>query len=353
VSIDSRLTKLTPALTARERGVLLLKALKGELEEDPAWRSTMPRDQYADFNHYIALMNTANISVAHVVTFVEEEAEKAELVLCWLMSLRLWEVNLAAIEFEASLLAREPVTESEHKRLLKKAADEYLSVSEAGERLAETARAWSDDDLEDLPGLQERFVKDDAWRRLCREGADEVRAAVAAGEVEARGRGSSLRVRQGSLDAWLGRPLRPYPEWAGGYEVRPDSEADLVEQDRQTLGHLRRTTTDLTFAEVEGERFGLSTMIEGLEKRLRNVLPLRWRDARTAEVVLDQIAAEFGGEDPLKPATREALEAAKATLRGCADYFKRLGPEVELREPTEEDLALGQELLEKGRRLFG
>jgi hypothetical protein len=296
MSLDGRLNKLTGALSARERGILLLKSLKGELEEDPAWRASMPRDQRADFNRYIALINTANVHVAHLVTFVEKEVEKVELLMSWLLTLRLWQASLAEIAFCASVLAREPVTEEEHRRLVEEASAQYLTLAQAGRHVAEVLHRWTDDDLEEALGVKDLVVKDEAMERLCREAQDEVRQAVAAGEVEARGRGSGLRVRFGSLEEWLGREPRAYPEWAGGYEVRPGGL--LVDQDRRLLEHLRRATSEARFAEVEGESIDLDTLIETLEARLRNLIPLRWRDARTAETVLEKVAREFEGEDP-------------------------------------------------------
>jgi hypothetical protein len=53
MSIDARLGKLMPALSAQERAILILRSLKEKTPEDPLWRSTMPREQAAEFNRLI------------------------------------------------------------------------------------------------------------------------------------------------------------------------------------------------------------------------------------------------------------------------------------------------------------
>ena len=45
MSDDCRLRKLMGALTARERGILVMRSLRDETEEDPNIRATMPADQ--------------------------------------------------------------------------------------------------------------------------------------------------------------------------------------------------------------------------------------------------------------------------------------------------------------------
>jgi hypothetical protein len=61
MTIATRFTRLTHTLTAKERGVLVLGSLKSKTPEDPAWRATMPREQTAEFNRLIVLMNACNM----------------------------------------------------------------------------------------------------------------------------------------------------------------------------------------------------------------------------------------------------------------------------------------------------
>lgn len=73
---DRRLNKLYPALTARERAILVLQAMKEGREENPRVRSTMPSFQIREFNRYIGLMNAANFTlgvyVGHLAHLVEQ-----------------------------------------------------------------------------------------------------------------------------------------------------------------------------------------------------------------------------------------------------------------------------------------
>ena len=61
---DARLDRLHAGLTARERVLLLHRALLAAERADPAIRATMPREQGREFNHYVALAN----GVLHVIT---------------------------------------------------------------------------------------------------------------------------------------------------------------------------------------------------------------------------------------------------------------------------------------------
>ena len=69
--LDSRLNRLIPTLTATERAVLVLRALKEKREEDPSWRATMPPDQTRVFSNLIGLMNACNIQVAAAILVLE------------------------------------------------------------------------------------------------------------------------------------------------------------------------------------------------------------------------------------------------------------------------------------------
>ena len=60
MSIDARLNKLMPALTARERAILILRSWKEKTPEDPLWRLTLPQNQATEFSRLIDLMNAVN-----------------------------------------------------------------------------------------------------------------------------------------------------------------------------------------------------------------------------------------------------------------------------------------------------
>ncbi len=79
MSIDARLSRLSPGLSARERAILVLKSWKDGTPEDPAWRRTMPNDQAREFNRLIDLMNSINIRLGGYVAVLRQNVECVEL----------------------------------------------------------------------------------------------------------------------------------------------------------------------------------------------------------------------------------------------------------------------------------
>ncbi len=64
-----------------------------------------------------------------------------------------------------------------------------------------------------------------------------------------------------------------------------------------------------------------------------------WVELRCAEIVLDDIAAEFRVEDALRPQYRELLDGTRARLQSASEQLEYLRMRVVLREPFEEELA--------------
>ncbi len=86
------------------------------------------------------------------------------------------------------------------------------------------------------------------------------------------------------------------------------------------------------------DSLALADIAGAFEDRVRSGIELRWTDLRLVETVVEEIAAEFDGEDPLGPKTREAIDATRESLGVLARHVERLG-DVDLREPTEEEVA--------------
>lgn len=70
-----------------------------------------------------------------------------------------------------------------------------------------------------------------------------------------------------------------------------------------------------------------------------------------AEVVLDEVAKEFGGQDPARPVIRESLEKSKRTVQELREGLQRIGEAFDLPEPSEEQLKLLREIVERAERL--
>ncbi len=95
------------------------------------------------------------------------------------------------------------------------------------------------------------------------------------------------------------------------------------------------------------ERVALSTVIEGLVTELQAHVQVFWEDARAIEIVLDEVAAEFGGEDPLRARFRELLDKMKAGLTHLNGVLEVMDAAAELQEPDEDNLADLRALVER------
>jgi len=76
--LRARLGKLAPALSAKERVLLVLKARNAGEPEDPDIRRTMPRGQVREFNRYAHLAYVANATLGPVLFTVSVHAEGIE-----------------------------------------------------------------------------------------------------------------------------------------------------------------------------------------------------------------------------------------------------------------------------------
>ncbi len=92
-------------------------------------------------------------------------------------------------------------------------------------------------------------------------------------------------------------------------------------------------------AEAEAEPPAMpGKLIETLKGSTAHELISTWVQLLTAEQALEEIAAEFGGTDPLKPEIRELLDSSKQTLLEHREQLAFLDMEVVLREPHAEEL---------------
>jgi hypothetical protein len=121
MTASSRTDKLFAALTAKERGLLVLRAWKaGDGEEDRQVRETMPDSQVAEFNELIEILNGVNERLGPYTLLLRATVEKLGLISGWLATIELWGnqvVELASFIFR---LVPEPITESDYQRLKKR-----------------------------------------------------------------------------------------------------------------------------------------------------------------------------------------------------------------------------------------
>ncbi|MDP9236376.1 MAG: hypothetical protein M3P30_03090 [Chloroflexota bacterium] len=82
------------------------------------------------------------------------------------------------------------------------------------------------------------------------------------------------------------------------------------------------------------------SFVRALVTGIRDGLSSHWRELRAIEMVVDEVAEEFGAEDPLRPDTRRVLDDAKATCVKLCHDIQPYADGFELAEPTDEDVEL-------------
>ena len=73
-----------------------------------------------------------------------------------------------------------------------------------------------------------------------------------------------------------------------------------------------------------------------LRESLREAVPWCWQEVRAVEMVLEEVAAEFDGEDLLLPPVREVLDKTRQDLAELHILLDFVDAEAELPEPDEE-----------------
>jgi hypothetical protein len=86
MSIDRRrLDRLLPGLTARERAILALRAVKAGTPGNLAWRLRMPTYQVAEFNRLACLINACNCYLPLLIMTLEQVTEQLRLRCSWVI----------------------------------------------------------------------------------------------------------------------------------------------------------------------------------------------------------------------------------------------------------------------------
>ena len=340
MSRDSRLSKLLPGLTARERAILVLQSWREDKQEDLSWRRTMPQNQTNEFNRYIGLMNVANRELHLLIGRIEHMADKLDVRFAWLTSLILWQEHVDEIRRAVRVAVREPISEGEYAARVEANRSRWVDLEELAAELASDAGGWREEDYEaDEEGHQQ--LTDEAWDRVCGAKKGWLLEQIAAGNLEARGKGRRLKVQEGDFDDLIGHEGGAAPQDYLSYRVVPDSEAAQTETDRALLGSLQRV---LDWKPVEGGEgsSGVPDMpgrlLDALKVGIAGGLILAWVELRTTEHVLEEIGVEFEGADPLKPRGREMLAETKRRLLKLQEELRYFRMEVVLRDPLPEEI---------------
>jgi len=340
MSIDQRLSRLAPALTAQERAILILEAWKAGRPEDPAWRHTMPSEQLKAFNRYIELMNQANRVLGHLITALYHQARELELREAWLIDLTLWLEHIDDIGRAVRLSVKEPITESEYNAAVEAARDEWVPVEDLAAFLAGQRDDYSEDDYEEEEedgwGL---VLRDEVWDKAVAEEEKRLRALAAAGKVASRGKGKALKLQHRALQHF-GHDVGAVSEDYLTYRVVPDNQAEEVEAERKALQGLQKVLDSKQYlGQDDDEQPSLPERIrQALRETTAYLLISIWVQLRCVEALVNEIGEAFNGIDPLKPAFREKLDGTREKLQAIREHLSFLRMECELREPLEEEL---------------
>ncbi len=350
MSGEQRVDRLFPALTAKERATLVLRAWKEDADEDRLVRSTMPDRQGPEFNRYIDLMNAANGKLGPFVLLLDALAGRIGLRLGWLSTLHLWSLRSFDIASYIWFHTKEPVTESEHTRLAQERRAEMAPADELAELLVERFKGWADEDLEpSAEPVGEPLINDGAWNRVLAEKKKELARLVQEGVLTGRRQGKRLLVNVGVFYDWLDEPTPVRPEWGKDFEVFPDDQAEKVRLLKEERMHARESFrqgptlfADSTFFENGERREGQGSgrawgdeIATALTDRLREGITECWSQLRAAELIIATVAEEFGGEDPLAPAVRSVLDGLRQELAGLHGDAQKYTGAFDLPEPDE------------------
>jgi hypothetical protein len=347
VKRGKRLERLYPALSAKERAILTLQDYKAGREQDHKLLSSAPEKQADEFNRYIGLMNAANGELGLVIALLKERVEQEELRLAWLETTRLYATYMWVIRGYFNLWAQEAITESDYRKLEEAARREKIPVEDCATQMAEEHDGWDDDDLEtDEDG--ERLPTDEAWYRFRDTKVRELRELAAARTIKSSGKGRRLKLECGSFYDWLGEPVAVVPDLGVAFDVRPDAEAALVRRrrgDHELVDRLLRRSacaSELPLdmesplcTEPPAEEFS-EEIARILAVRLRSGIVECRRQLRAVELKVDELTAEFDGEDVLKPDIRERLGSSLASLRELRERVQQYTGPFELAEPDDE-----------------
>jgi hypothetical protein len=343
---DKRLNRVFPELTAKERALLILRAMKAGADEDPWVRATIPYRQAAEFNRLIEIINTMNTEMGWALHLIREQVTHVELRHAWLVTVHVAGVEQKALRTFVAMGLREPVTESEYRERLASAREEYVPLDECAEIAAEE-RAGAD-------------ATDAGWESTWRACRAELRKLASQGEIASKGRGARLRLQQGAFYDWLGETIPLVPEWGGDIEVLPDDRSDEVERRRRDYEWLRENIdgTPMRFAVpldtdhpvdacVEPTREGGDRLAHALLFAILRDIRIHWAELRAIEIVAGESADEFDGEDVFVPDLRRTLDEAKARLKAAAEEVGPYVASVETPEPDDDAVALVRRLLHR------
>jgi len=304
----SRVNKLWSRLSTRERAISVLQSLKAGEGEDPMLRHKMPWEQIGEFNRYIRLLQGVNLGLGLLVMRYPPIVETIRLRLAVLVLTELSILRADASFGYVALHCREP-------------------LDEAAEILADEHEGWEPEELE------EGMPTDAAKERVFAKKRRELEELVKKGELEGEEADDALLINVGSFYGWKGEPLPVIPRWGMEYDIRPDDEAEAVEERRNRMRRVwefRRQMWRL-WGDTPGDERS-----EDLAERIRDDIEVLWQEVEALRSVLGEFAEDFYGEDPALPELPEIVDDTGSQLQRLRPLAEVYAGPFELPEPSGE-----------------
>ena len=217
---------------------------------------------------------------------------------------------------------------------------------------------WSDEDLAADQGddpHDEVIVSPQAWQRVQAEKQREIATLVKDGTLQGEGKGKSLKVELGPFYDWLGEPAPVEPAWAKAYDVRPDSDDEVMAHrfGRERAWKAYRWGPTAPIPDVgdleldEGEPSRMDEVVAEHKERVRSGVEEQWRLLGALELVVSEVAVECDGEDPAIPVIRQVLDHSRERLEELRGETERFMGPFELPDPDDEEVAFVCEIAER------
>lgn len=280
-----RLGDLLESLTPLEATRLHLKAFKEGKKPDRKAGEKMTPKELVQLGEHLTLVSSVNAALSIYIPLLLGRVEHLRLTLAWLLTLDRWGQHAGVVADYIAFHTKKVITASNYARLLREA-----------------------------------------------------------GRKGTKARASRLQY------------------FASHYEVFPDAEEREVRAGQLLRSQVQNTfrTTPLYWnsdtpslaatLDEEGEEEGLSScgeLARLLAANLKEDIQSTWNELRSVELVLEEVAGEFGGEDPAHPDHRRSLVDSGNRVKGMHKRLEALAGPFDLIEPTADDVAEARVAIER------
>ncbi|MPZ51034.1 MAG: hypothetical protein GEU75_17320, partial [Dehalococcoidia bacterium] len=120
MSLRPQLDRLMPALSGRERAIIVLRNFKEGKPQDQGIVRSMSQQDALSYNYLMRLINVCNQELVSLIGLIGQSVERQSLRLVWLFSLTMWEIHALEVNDYLAECTKEPLTESEYRERQRK-----------------------------------------------------------------------------------------------------------------------------------------------------------------------------------------------------------------------------------------